>query len=142
LIKKYEEAEFNLLYAEGDESGGVHNHKYTVLLFNDAIDKATEIITGVENNTNIIPKEFKLYQNYPNPFNPTTKIKFEIPRKSNVTITVFDALGRKVSQLMNTEKAPGVYDVEFNASKYSSGIFIYKLTAGDFVQVKKMVLLR
>lgn len=142
LIKKYEEAEFNLLYAEGDESGGVHNHKYTVLLLNDAIDKATEIITGVENNTNIIPKEFKLYQNYPNPFNPTTKIKFEIPRKSNVTITVFDALGRRITQLMNGEKAPGVYDVEFDASKYSSGIFFYKLSAANFVQVRKMVLLR
>jgi len=142
LIKKYEEAEFNLLFAEGDESGGVHNHKYSVSLLNDAIDKATEIITGVENNANIIPKEFKLYQNYPNPFNPTTKIKFEVPKKSNVTITVFDALGREVTRLVNREKAPGIYEVQFDASKFSSGVFIYKLTAGKFIQARKMVLLR
>ncbi len=88
-----------------------------------------------------------LYQNYPNPFNPTTKIKYSIPFVEtryipSVQIKVYDILGREVATLVNKEKQPGNYEVEFNASNLSSGVYFYKLTAGIFVETKKMILLR
>ena len=142
LLAKLNEAKFNLAYAEGDESGGVHNHAYTKALFNDAIAKADEILTGVEENSNNKPTEFRLYQNYPNPFNPSTIIKFSVPEKCNVTLSIYDELGRKISTLVNGIRQRGIYKVEFNASHYSTGVFIVKLTAGTFLSVKKMLLLR
>ncbi|MCW9095049.1 MAG: T9SS type A sorting domain-containing protein [Ignavibacteriaceae bacterium] len=85
---------------------------------------------------------FELNQNYPNPSNPTTTIKFQIPELSFVTIKVFDVLGSEITTLVNEEKAIGSYEVEFDASRLSSGIYFYQLKSGDFVETKKMVLLR
>jgi len=85
---------------------------------------------------------FELNQNYPNPFNPTTTIKYQIPELSFVTIKVFDVLGSEITTLVNEEKAIGSYEVEFDASRLSSGIYFYQLKSGDFVETKKMVLLR
>ncbi len=90
----------------------------------------------------IKPDKFELNQNYPNPFNPTTKIKYSIPKTSNVELKVFDILGRKVAELVNEEKPAGNYTVDFNASKLSSGIYFYRITSGNFTQVKKMILLK
>ena len=89
-----------------------------------------------------------LYQNYPNPFNPSTTIKFEIPsviasgakQSQFVTLKVYDILGNEVVTLVNEEKQPGVYEVEFDASSLSSGMYLYKLQANTFVQTKKMIL--
>lgn len=152
IIKKFNEAQFNLLFAEGDESGGVHNFEYTNALLKDAIDKATEILTGVEGKDSGIPREYRLYQNYPNPFNPATTIKYSIPysmnRKEsskdlvNVTLGIYDLLGRKVVTILNTEQSPGNYSVEFKANNLSSGIYLYKLKAGDFNSTKKMILMK
>ena len=83
-----------------------------------------------------------LYQNYPNPFNPTTKIEYSIPKTSFVTLKVYDILGREVVMLVNEEKSVGNYKAEFNGSNLSSGIYFYKLQAGDYTSVKKMVLLK
>ena len=109
------------------------------------------------NSETTIPNGFVLYQNYPNPFNPTTKIKFEIPgqaRNDNmlVTLKVYDVLGNEVATLVNEEKQAGVYEVEFsakggsasggNAYSLSSGIYLYKLQAGNFVETKKMILIK
>jgi len=91
---------------------------------------------------NEIPAAFSLQQNYPNPFNPGTKINYSIPKASFVTLRVYDVLGEEVATLVNEEKTPGNYESDFNASKLSTGVYLYKLQAGDFVQVKKMMLMK
>jgi hypothetical protein len=98
-------------------------------------------ITGISNN-NGIPSVFALEQNYPNPFNPTTDINYQIAKESPVKITVFDILGKNVATLVNEKKTPGFYKVEFNASNLASGLYFYKIEAGDFTDVKKMMLVK
>jgi hypothetical protein len=88
------------------------------------------------------PIAFRLEQNYPNPFNPSTTIKYELPNSSHVTLTVYDVLGREVSVLVNERRDAGVYDVKFDGSNLASGVYFYRLQAGDFVQAKKFVILR
>lgn len=90
----------------------------------------------------VVPKKYFLYQNYPNPFNPSTKIKYSIPKQSNVTIKVYDILGSEVATLVNKEQLQGRYEVEFKGNKLTSGIYFYRLQAGDFVETKKMLLMR
>ncbi len=85
-----------------------------------------------------LPTGFELYQNYPNPFNPSTTIKYKIASAGLVKLKIYDVLGKEVSILVDEEKQPGIYKVEFNASKLSSGIYFYQLIAGDFVSVKKL----
>ncbi|MBS1492665.1 MAG: T9SS type A sorting domain-containing protein [Bacteroidetes bacterium] len=97
---------------------------------------------GIQNIGTTVSKDFVLHQNYPNPFNPETKIRFEVVNSKNVNITVFDVLGKEVATLVNKKFAPGVYEVSFDASKLSSGIYFYKLITDDFVDTKKMMLLR
>jgi len=99
-------------------------------------------ILPVEEEKNLIVDEFKLFQNYPNPFNPTTKIRFTIPNVEtghapSVQLKVYDVLGKEVATLVNEEKPAGIYEVELYATDLSSGIYYYKLVAGDFVDVKK-----
>ena len=98
--------------------------------------------TSIENNNATIPQEFSLSQNYPNPFNPSTKISFTLPSSSNVSLKVFNTLGQEVSELVNENLQPGKYSVDFNASKLSNGIYFYKLASDNFVQVKKMILIK
>jgi len=86
--------------------------------------------------------EFTLNQNYPNPFNPSTKISFTLPQSTNVKLSVFNALGEKIAELMNEVKSAGTYDVDFNASELSSGIYLYRLEAGEFIQTRKMSLMK
>jgi photosystem II stability/assembly factor-like uncharacterized protein len=106
------------------------------------ISKYSELI-GIKPILNDIPSLFNLYQNYPNPFNPVTKIKYDLPRNTNVTIKVYDLLGREVTTLINNEfRNAGRYEVSWNASNYASGVYIYRIKAGDFVSVKKMVLIK
>ena len=102
-----------------------------------------DIVTGVDDEESVVNK-FYLAQNYPNPFNPGTKIKYVIPTgaKNLVTLKVYDVLGNQVLTLVNEERPAGVYEVEFNASNLSSGIYFYKLQAGPFSETRKMVLMR
>jgi Secretion system C-terminal sorting domain len=93
-----------------------------------------------ENPSN--PTEFRLYDNYPNPFNPSTTIRYSIPEASFTTIKIYDALGNEVSSLVNETKNAGTYEVEFNATDLSSGIYYYTLQAGSFNQTKKMILIK
>lgn len=112
-----------------------------------------EILVGYE-----LPSEFRLEQNYPNPFNPTTTIEFAVPasslnsspyqgkgqrvRSENITLIIYDVLGREVAKLIDEQKEPGYYKYEFNASKLSSGIYFYRLTCGELNIIKKMMLLK
>lgn len=101
------------------------------------------IVTGVESeSSNNSPNKFALDQNYPNPFNPSTTIKYSIPKMSFVTIKIYDVLGREVQTLINEQKSAGNYSAVFNANNFPSGIYFYRIQAGDFVQTKKMVLLK
>jgi len=90
----------------------------------------------------MIPDEYALEQNYPNPFNPNTIIKFALPQDSKVNLTVFNILGEKVVQLADQEMKAGYHQIEFDASYYASGIYLYSITAGEFIDVKKMVLMK
>jgi hypothetical protein len=94
-----------------------------------------------ENQSNL-PNDYSLLQNYPNPFNPTTTISYAIPLQSFVSLKVYDILGNEVATLVNEEKQAGNYEVQFNASNLSSGVYLYKLQAKDFTELKKMILLR
>jgi hypothetical protein len=87
-------------------------------------------------------KKYELSQNYPNPFNPATTIRYSIPVSSQISLKVYDVLGNEAASLINENKEPGSYKVEFDASGLSSGIYFYKLEAGDFRQIKKSVLLK
>jgi len=89
-----------------------------------------------------VPGEFVLQQNYPNPFNPSTVIKYAVPEESPVSIKIFDLTGREVATLVDEVKQPGTYELTFDAEKYASGVYIYQMISGDFVQVKKMSLLK
>jgi hypothetical protein len=99
-------------------------------------------LVGVSNQNGNIPKEFALHQNFPNPFNPATFIRYDVPRQTLVRIDVFDASGRVVSTLVNETKSPGSYEVVFDASSHSSGVYFYKITAGDFAGTMKMIVLK
>jgi photosystem II stability/assembly factor-like uncharacterized protein len=100
-------------------------------------------IIGFQNINSDVPEYFALYQNYPNPFNPITKIMYDLPNAAKVKIIVYDILGREVIKLVNNElKKPGRYYVEFNGNNYASGVYFYRIEAGEFVLAKKMVLLK
>jgi len=88
------------------------------------------------------PFNFFISQNYPNPFNPTTKIEYSVPHSSNVVIKVFDILGKEIETLVNEEKSIGSYEVEFNAAGLPSGIYFYRLQDGNYIETKKMVLIK
>lgn len=95
---------------------------------------------GVENISNETPESFELEQNYPNPFNPSTKIRFSLNLAGNVKLSVYDILGKEVGVLVNEHLNSGKYEIDFDASKLSSGIYLYKLETGGFVETKRMVL--
>ena len=102
----------------------------------------TSVLTALAPGPPVIPSSFALYQNYPNPFNPATTISYDLPKQSHVFLVVYDDLGRKVKTLVNEEKPAASYRVIFDASNLPSGVYFYKLTAGSFVQVKKLVLVK
>jgi len=100
-------------------------------------------ITNVEDRGNLyIPKEYKLEQNYPNPFNPTTTIKYSIPEESFVILKVYNLIGEEVATLVNAEQSTGNYEIEFNAVTLPSGIYFYRLQTENFVDTKKMMLMK
>ncbi len=103
------------------------------------ISGGTVVINNISYQT---PTSFSLYQNYPNPFNPSTKIKFDIPKGSLVKLKVFDILGREVAELVNEKLNAGVYEYEWNGAGLTSGVYFYRLEAGEFTETKRMVLLK
>ena len=110
--------------------------------YSNEISEVGTPATGVANLSMGIPKTYNIYQNYPNPFNPVTKIRFAIPNQSKVKVIVYNLLGAEVAKLADGIFSSGYYEVPFNAAKLCSGIYIYKIDAGSFMQVKKMMLLK
>ncbi len=122
---------------------GMHNAKYVI----DALVASRNALLGIINVSYEVPSKFELTQNYPNPFNPTTKFKFSIPKAGNVKIIIYDITGKEVIQLVNSVLTPATYTVDWNSTnsagnQVSSGAYFYRIVAGDFVEVKKMVLVR
>ena len=111
--------------------------------FNNQIYKTTTpVITDAAREGGSYPSGFELAQNYPNPFNPSTTIKYELPSSAEVRLSVYDVLGREVSVLVNERKGAGVHEVRFDGSGLASGIYLYRLQAGSYVQTRKLVLVR
>jgi hypothetical protein len=106
----------------------------------NAIDSSQ--ISGIKSFEKMDPNNFVLYQNYPNPFNPSTVIRYKLSVNSFVSLTVFDALGNQVASLANEVKPAGSYEVNFNSSKLSSGVYYYRLKAGNYIDTKKFVLIK
>jgi hypothetical protein len=100
------------------------------------------LITGINKIPDNSPREYSLGQNYPNPFNPSTNIEFKIPKAGLVTLKVYDILGHEVSVLINEKLHPGNFNLSWDADDFPSGVYYYKLQAGDFSQTKKMILLK
>ena len=115
-----------------------------ILAAEDIIERINNSLPkrGNDNASKEIPAQFTLEQNYPNPFNPNTTIKYQIPELSSVTLKVFDVLGNEVAILVNEEKQPRSYEVEFDGSGLASGLYFYKIQAGEFVETKKMILMK
>ncbi len=114
-------------------SGSAVNLDYVQLIKED-------VVAGVGDATQ--PFAFTLEQNYPNPFNPATTISFSLPKASNVTLTVYNVLGQRIATLVNNHLDAGSHTVSFNAAKYASGVYFYRLEAGSYVALKKMMLLK
>ena len=112
-------------------------NKFTFNILNDTTGMAAEI-----ENENVIPLKYSLNQNYPNPFNPSTKIKYILPKSEKVKIEVFNLLGQKITTLLDNQMPSGSHEVEFNGQNLSSGIYYYKIEAGEFQQVRKMLLIK
>ncbi len=106
------------------------------------VGKGSVIPTGINNTNSEVPGSFSLSQNYPNPFNPVTNITFGLPVSSHVTLRVFDILGRESEVLANGDFSAGKYNVDFDASSLSSGLYFYTLEAGDFRETRKMLLIK
>jgi len=128
------------IFEVNDNQGNVNKRGIYLL-------KISDIITGLNNITQITPiNNYKLTQNYPNPFNPSTTISYQIPVPGKVTLKIYDILGREVTTLVNEEQSAGNYKVTFDASRFASGVYLYRIFAKgktkNFVQTKKMVLLK
>jgi hypothetical protein len=99
-------------------------------------------LVGVKRIPNDLPLHFGLYQNYPNPFNPTTNIRYDIPVSSNIKLVVYDMLGKEVTALVDEKQKAGTYEIQWDASKYSSGLYFYKLQTETYSETKKLILLK
>lgn len=142
-----------------DQLNGENRHLYGVALRNGSVGVVVGEIgsaangalyftamnggyVGITQTGSEIPENYSVSQNYPNPFNPTTKINFALPKQGLVTIKVYDLLGKEVETLVNEVKSAGKYTVDFNGSKLSSGVYFYRIQANDFVDVKRMMLVK
>ncbi|MEQ8523415.1 T9SS type A sorting domain-containing protein [Gracilimonas sp.] len=126
--------EFATMFTDS-ESGGEHGVWNRLIL-------AESLVTSTEDPGVNQPNAFKLSQNYPNPFNPTTNIDFSLPAVTNVQIDIYSMLGQKVATLVNSPMSAGTHSVTWDASNMASGVYIYKIVAGDFTQTRKMLLLK
>ena len=127
----------NPTYTIEDQFGSINPNKYFAWDFNNKVP----LITGVE-ETDVLPLVYELRQNYPNPFNPTTTIVYDLPMESAVSLKVYNLLGQVVTTLTEGKQNAGRHVVSFDASKMTTGVYFYQITAGNFVSTKKMVLVK
>ena len=132
-----EERKLNSLYFVNERTAFLSGLKGSILKIN-----TNNILSQIVNNGQIVNSVFKLYQNYPNPFNSTSRIKFEVLNSGNVRILIYDNLGRELKTILNEFKSPGVYETAINEKTLSSGVYFYRIEAGNFTETKKMIVLK
>ena len=118
-----------------------HNTEYDPRRMTEIINDLLRPIS-VEGRVTPTPYSYRLNQNYPNPFNPTTKIEFSLPVSSEVSLIIYNLLGQEIARLIDGEQAAGIHSVIWEATNLSTGIYFYRIQAGDFIQTRKMVLLK
>jgi hypothetical protein len=131
---------FNLVFNE--KASGNHDISILNSRARNSGNVALKTNSDGSETTNMLPTRFDLAQNYPNPFNPVTTIKYQLPKDIKVMIKVYDVLGRELQSLVNEVQKAGYYEVKFDGSSLSSGIYFYKIIAGDYSSVKKMMLVK
>ena len=109
---------------------------------NGTILKSNSVITSNQILSAEIPEQFSLSQNFPNPFNPSTKITYSLKSSVPVKLSIYDMLGRNIITLVNDVQGPGTYQVEFNGANFSSGVYLYRLEAGEFIETKSMLMVK
>ncbi len=134
-----------LIYA--DEEGSYASNEIAInwnapLVFVAGYFASEGSSTGIGKEEGKGPDEFQLRQNFPNPFNPNTTISYRLPENDHVSLTVYDMLGKRISTLVNQQQSAGTHSVEFDATELSSGLYIYNVQTGKFVESKKMVLIK
>ncbi len=125
------------LISEGEISDGQR-----ITLTDPTISKIKLTSTGERKIPGLTPDKFKLSSNYPNPFNPTTTIPYQVPETVPVKIDLFNILGRQVTSLVDKEQSPGFYEAKLDGSNLSSGMYFYRIQAGDFTETKKLLLIK
>jgi len=144
LIENYYGNDFNQFYHTTNDLIQYFNQPYYVMLTKLSLGTLAEFVgvglTSIEEHHTTC--DYKLEQNYPNPFNPSTVISYQLPVSSDVTLKVFDVLGNEVATLVNEEKPSGMYNVQCTINNLSTGIYFYQLKAGDYLETKKMILLK
>jgi hypothetical protein len=133
----------------GASVGDYYAHHYELrgCVINGIVIGDTSVPLGLIPISINVPESFSLYQNYPNPFNPSTKIKFDVTadgkgQKADVKLVVYDILGKEIASLVNQQLNPGTYEAEWEGSNYPSGVYFYKLTASNFTETKRMVMMK
>ena len=124
-------------YIDSNPIGGSKFHYRLKQIDNDGQFEYSNVV-----EIELRPEQYALYQNYPNPFNPVTKIRYSVPHLSNVVINIIDILGNEIETIVNEEKPAGKYEFEFDGNKLSSGIYFYRLQASNYIETKKMVLIK
>jgi hypothetical protein len=136
-------AAYNYTFITDDGSMGMHNYKFAVNLMKVTLDTLLNDPTvSVESPLANVPKVFALDQNYPNPFNPTTKIHFDVPVTAHVKLVVYNSIGQPVATIVDEKLTARSYVKEWDASGHASGLYFYVMRANDFVETKKMLLLK
>ncbi|NOY57647.1 MAG: T9SS type A sorting domain-containing protein, partial [Calditrichaeota bacterium] len=142
IVAKDDSTGLNILSDSFDLTAGAHTLTLVGSEFNvDYIQFIQEIASSVSKR-NELPQGFALEQNYPNPFNPTTNINFSLGKVTNVELTVFNVLGQKVATLVNQRMPAGTYDVTWDASNVTSGLYFYIMKAGNFTVTRKMMVIK
>ncbi len=134
--------QYRVISTLGQPSMGLQQNESFMLQSGFWYAASISIVTSVHQREDFLPHHFHLEQNFPNPFNPITQIQFSIREENDVTLTIYDILGRMVTVLMNDVLQPGQYTVSFEAGKLPSGVYIYRLQSGLQVSQKRMVLLK
>jgi outer membrane protein assembly factor BamB len=124
------------------ESSGLANSAWPKFRMNSNNDGCVSPLTTIEQLGSEIPQKYSIEQNYPNPFNPNTKINFAIPEQSNVKLSVYNSIGEEIAELLNEDLTAGFHQVNFDAVNLSSGLYFYRISTANFVEIKKMMLLK
>jgi hypothetical protein len=142
---------FNIYYADGFTPDSTHNNpvQFDFLVYSNglpfwesSVDFASTVVSIDDDEVIGIPNQYSLSQNYPNPFNPVTMIKYQLPMTSDVNLSIYNLLGQKVANLVNKKQQAGYHQVEWDASGFASGVYYYRIEAGEFQDVKKMILIK